>query len=204
MRVSENIVPPVSESWRRIDAWLAAYAPASLALLNPPVTEDALQSAQRAVGVELPAELVESLRCHDGLSRWSHLLPVKPPLSAAEIADHWEDSMDIAEGLEEDTGKDEPWWHPLWIPWAESNGDAQVIDLRPGAGNGRVGMAYHDGSGDFSDAWPSLAAYLHAVVEALYSGEDVRGDYPLLTPAGELFWDLGAHGEYVPAPVGLP
>src|SRR6266567_1220791 len=36
-------VLPVSESWRRIDAWLAARTPSGLALLNPPAGPGDLQ-----------------------------------------------------------------------------------------------------------------------------------------------------------------
>lgn len=187
--VTENMVLSVSLSWQRIDSWLAVHAPASLALLNPPVTQDALESAQQVIGAEFPAELVESLRCHDGLSGWAALMPAQPPLSAAQIAGHWKMWMGFG-GLDQvDPATGEPGWHPLWIPWAESDGTAQVIDLRPGAGYGRLGMAYHDDWVDFSGySSPNLAAYLHEAAEALYSGEDCWGAEPFLTNAGELFW----------------
>jgi cell wall assembly regulator SMI1 len=210
------MVPPVSSSWQRIDAWLATHAPASLALLNPPVTEEDLESAQRVVGVDFPAELSESLRCHDGLKRWTNLMPDKPPLSARDIAQLWEECMEIQQDLGEDTDRNadgspaqEPWWHPLWIPWAELDGDAQVIDLRPGAGYGRLGMTFHDDCGvSPGSSWSGLAAYLHDVARALHLGGGVRGGYPFLMATGELWWDLGTssslHGvPLVPAPVGL-
>jgi cell wall assembly regulator SMI1 len=184
----------VSQCWDRIDAWLALHAPSSLAFLGPPAADLDVQAAQRTIGVEFPAELLESLSCHDGLRGWTNLLPEQPPSSARHVAEHWQMCMEVAEDVDGFTthpGNEEPWWHPLWIPWAESDGDAQVIDLRPGQGQGRVGLAIHDGCGDFSDSWPSLAAYLRDVVRALYDGGGVHGWYAYLTEDGELWWDVG-------------
>jgi cell wall assembly regulator SMI1 len=217
-RVTEKDVPPVSSSWRRIDAWLAVHAPASLAQLNAPVTPEALAAAQRVVGMEFPADLVGSLRCHDGQDDgvWTPVLPVKPPLDAASIAGDWESWMRIAnlytDRFEAQHDEDsEPSWHPLWIPFASSESDTQMIDLRPGPGYGRLGMRYHDDSADFSGGWPSLAAYLHEVAQALYSGADlpwyerdgVRSDYPFLTGDRELYWADEEGDDLIPAPIGL-
>jgi cell wall assembly regulator SMI1 len=69
---------------------------------------------------------------------------------------------------------DEPWWHELWLPFAEADGTAQVIDLRPGPGYLRVGFAIHDGTGDFDDGWPSLGAYLTDVADVLDHGGSVK------------------------------
>ncbi|GIH52946.1 Cell wall assembly regulator SMI1 [Microbispora rosea] len=212
-RMSEGTVSSVSSSWRRIDAWLAAHAPADLAMLNPPATAEALEFAQQVLGIRLPDELKESLKCHDGLSGWSSMLPESSPLSASGIAEHWQICMETASdngGFVVQPWEDEPWWHPLWIPWGVSaDGNAHIIDLRPESDHGRLGWAGHGGGGDFSDAWPSLAAYLGDVSEALYFGCGVRGEYPYLTSDGQLWWDLGEdcrslNGEpLVPAPVGL-
>lgn len=180
----------ISISWSQIDAWLSAHAPASLALLNPPAADKDIAYAERIIGVAFPGHLRESLSIHDGLSAWGNLLPEQSPLSAVRIAEHWQMCMDIHEPNDEEPGE-EPWWHPLWIPWAESDGDAQVIDLRPGPGHGRLGTAVHDDGGDFEHGWPSLAAYLAAVAEALSYGGGVGGWYPYLTHDRQLWWDLG-------------
>ncbi|GAA1140465.1 cell wall assembly regulator SMI1 [Kitasatospora gansuensis] len=203
----------VSLSWQRIDAWLAVHAPATLALLEPPVAPEELEAAQRVLGVQFPVELCESLRCHNGVSQWASLLPEQSPLGAAGIAEHWRMCLEIAsdnDGLVARPGDDEPWWHPLWVPWAESaDGNAQVIDLRPGSEPGRLGWAGHSGGGDFSDQWPGLAPFLHEVAQALYRGSGVRDMYPYLTSDGQLWWDLGKNcqdlnGEpLTAAPAGL-
>ncbi|MEU3045625.1 SMI1/KNR4 family protein [Streptomyces sp. NPDC006984] len=211
--MSEQVVLPVSSSWQRIDAWLAVHAPTTLALLRPPVAADELESVQRALGVQLSVELRESLSCHNGVSEWTSLLPEQSPLGAADIAEHWRMCLEIAsdnDGLVTRPWDDEPWWHPLWVPWAVSaDGNAHVIDLRPGDEAGRLGWAGHSGGGDFSDSWPGLATYLHEVSRALYSGGGVREMYPYLTPDGQLWWDFGEDCQslndepLMPAPLGL-
>ncbi|NUR96022.1 MAG: hypothetical protein HOV67_12285 [Kribbellaceae bacterium] len=66
-----------------------------------------------------------------------------------------------------------------------------MIDLRPGPSRGRLGMAAHDGVGDFTTSWPSLGAYLSEVVHSLHHGTGVNGWYPYLTLHQELWWDRG-------------
>ena len=211
--MDEESVSSVTSSWRRIDAWLAAHAPATLALLNPPVLLAQLEAAQRALGVWFHQDLVESLRCHDGVSGWASLLPEESPLGAAGIAERWRVSVESAsdnDGFVTHPWDDEPWWHRLWVPWGESaDGNVHVIDQRPGPGYGRLGWAGHGGGGDFSDSSPGLAAYLHQVHRALYFGGGVREMYPYLTRDGQLWWDFGGscdslNGEpLVAAPTGL-
>lgn len=191
--VTEQSVAPVHESWRRIEEWLGLHAPASLEYLNPPAGSDEIDAVERTLGTPLPPELVQSLSCHDGMRRWSGLLPEQTLLAADTIAQRWQMCMEIAaenDGLEPQPWEDEPWWHPLWIPWAESaDGVYQVIDLRAGAGRGRLGWAGHSDGGDFTDAWPNLSALLHAVAEALCRGGSVQGLHPYLTGDGEVWWD---------------
>lgn len=190
--MAQQILPP-SESWRRIDAWLATHVPSDFALLNPPAPRDDIQQAEQILGIPLPGDLVESLQCHNGVSAWASFLPEQSPLAVSGIVDHRQTCMDVAaenDGLTRHPWDDEPWWHPLWAPWAESaDGGAQVIDQRPGLDTGRIGWAGHSGGGDFTDSWPDLASLLHAVAHALHEGGDVRGLHPYLTARGRLWWD---------------
>jgi cell wall assembly regulator SMI1 len=179
----------ITASWGRIDHWLARHAPATYDVLAPPASDADLQ-----VGVELPPELIESLRHHNGVTGWANLRPEALPSSATEIAANWRLRMDLAADLDGFTvhlPATEPYWHPAWIPWADSDGDLQVIDLRPGPARGRLGMALHDGPGDFTRGWPSLEAYLVDVVHSLHHGTGVNGWYPYLTTHQELWWDRG-------------
>ncbi len=182
----------ISDSWRQLDRWLAQYAPATYAVLAPPATDAELQAVRKVVA--LPPELIESLRCHNGLTTWANILPEGPPSSTTEIAANWQLRMELApdfDGFTVHPPNPEPYWHPSWIPWADSEGDLHVIDLRPGPSHGRLGMAYHDGTADFFDSWPSLEAYLEAVVHAVHTSTGVSGWFPYLTTHEELWWDQG-------------
>ncbi|MCY0931670.1 hypothetical protein OTB20_36920 [Streptomyces sp. H27-H1] len=65
----------LSESWRRIDAWLATHVASDFALLNPPATPAEIRQAERILGTQLPSHLGESLQCHNGVSAWTTILP---------------------------------------------------------------------------------------------------------------------------------
>ncbi|WP_319019091.1 SMI1/KNR4 family protein [Microbispora sitophila] len=130
-----------------IDAWLAAHAPVTLAMLNSSATAEAVESAQQVLGMRFPDELTESLKCHDGAIDWMSLFPEQQsPLSASGIARQWQIHMETAsdsDGFVRRPWDDEPWWHPRWIPWAETaDGVAHIIDLRPGlTAAGSAGLA---------------------------------------------------------------
>ena len=182
----------ITESWRQIDHWLAQYAPATHDVLAPPASDADLHACNAVI--ELPADLVESLHCHNGLTTWANILPEGPPSSAAEIAANWQLRMDLApdfNGFTVHPPNTEPYWHASWIPWADSEGDLQIVDLRPGPARGRLGMAYHDGTADFTESWPTLTTYLQAVVHALHTSTGLNGWYPYLTTHDELWWDQG-------------
>ncbi|MFO0798056.1 MAG: SMI1/KNR4 family protein [Gemmataceae bacterium] len=54
--------------WKRIHAWLDENAPAGYGHLRPGATTDAIQAAEQAMGLKLPAEVKASYRVHDGQS----------------------------------------------------------------------------------------------------------------------------------------
>ncbi|MCW5251253.1 hypothetical protein [Streptomyces sp. SHP 1-2] len=102
-----------------------------------------------------------------------------------------------------------PWWHPQWIPWAHDNGDAQIVDMREGPHQGRIGRQWHDGSGDFSRSPPSLS-YLGAVADVLERGGTIDSLAPFVHEPfddgeRELYWqplDSSKRSPYAPA--GMP
>ncbi len=178
----------VVEAWSVIEEWLARHAPSCSGLLGPPASPASIAAAEAAVG-DFPADLVTSLRRHDGLLTWANILPSASPLPVAKIAENWRMCMEIAEEPGPPNSSGEPWWHPLWIPWAmTAGGDFQVLDVRPGPSPGRLGWAVHDDGGQFEDAWPSLGAYLTEVASALRGGGEVGGLRPYLTADGALWW----------------
>jgi cell wall assembly regulator SMI1 len=52
--------------WNRIHAWLDANAPKGYGRLRPGVPAEAIQAAEKAMGLKLPANLKASYRIHDG------------------------------------------------------------------------------------------------------------------------------------------
>ncbi|MBQ0906807.1 SMI1/KNR4 family protein [Micromonospora sp. U21] len=188
----------VTEAWARIEDWMGRHTPRSAAVLAPAAAPSAITAAEVELELVFPAELVESLRRHDGLTEWANVLPEAAPLSVAGIVEHYQARMDIAEDVDGFTPhgpEAEPWWHELWLPFAASDGDSQVIDLRPGPGYARVGVAPHDNPGDFSEAWPSLGAYLTNVADALETSGAVGAWHPYLTVGDELWWSLAGETE---------
>ncbi|MGP3991869.1 SMI1/KNR4 family protein [Streptomyces sp. 3N207] len=181
----------VRSSWARIDAWLRSHAPATFAELALPAIPDEIETVQAQLSLSFPAELLASLACHNGAERYSGVLPADAPLGLAEMVELWRMRVEISkndlpqESFEEDC---EPWWHPEWIPWAATDGHVEVIDMRPGPEQGRIGSAPHDGSGEFDGGWPSLGSYLHQVAETLEFGGTVSELAPYLTPEKELRW----------------
>src|SRR5262245_54784983 len=104
----------VTDAWVRIDAWLARHAPASAAVLAPPADPAEIAAAEAEIGYAFPAELVESLRCHNGVLTWANLMPELPPSSVAGIVTYWKMCMEIAEDVDGFVPSDatgEPWWH---------------------------------------------------------------------------------------------
>jgi cell wall assembly regulator SMI1 len=188
----------VTDAWARIEGWMLRHAAVSAEMLAGPADPAAIAAAEAELGLAFPAELTESLLRHDGLVDWANVLPEAVPLSTAGIVEHRQMRMDIAEdvdGFVAHREQDEPWWHELWLPFADADGDLQVVDLRPGPGYLRLGFAPHDNPAHFDDAWPSLGDYLSAVAHALETSSEAGEWFPYLTVDGELWWSLPGETE---------
>jgi cell wall assembly regulator SMI1 len=138
-------VASVAEAWSAIECWLARWAPVSAGVLGPPADPTAITAAEAALGLAFPSELVESLLRHDGQTVWANIFPEAALLSVAGIVEHWTTRMDVAAdvgGFTVSKHSGEPWWHASWLPFAESEGDVQVFDLRPGPDFGRLGFPF--------------------------------------------------------------
>lgn len=81
---------PITESWIRIESWLAANAPATFRALAPPADRSRIAAAEEATGLAFPDEVRESLLRHDGTDAGPVLLPpIWELLSADGIAEAW-------------------------------------------------------------------------------------------------------------------
>ncbi len=80
----------VDAAWTRIEGWLAVHAAAAGRALQPGATATQLDDLQRRMSVTFPADLVATLRRHDGVTGTSFTFPSSyAPESLARIAADW-------------------------------------------------------------------------------------------------------------------
>lgn len=191
------MTPSITESWTRIEAWLARHTPRTFAALAPPAQQSAIAAAEQVVGQPFPEPLVESLLRHNGTGDYALLPPFWSLLEVQHIAGAWQTRMKIygdeLAGAEEGDpdGEYGPWWHAHWIPFAsDGGGDYLIIDQRRYHRRGRIGNADHETACSFAPhpMWASLPALLAATATALETGEVVNGYQPVAVDDDKLDW----------------
>ncbi|WP_052849807.1 SMI1/KNR4 family protein [Streptomyces avicenniae] len=195
--VGAEVAAGVGRAWDRMEAWLAAYAPLTLAALPPPAARADVEALEREVGVALPADLVASLLRHDGQADGGRAgLPLPGGhrlLDVAGMARHAEGWRSFArrEGEDGEHLRDGSYWHLSFVRFTLTvAGDGLLLDCRPGAGHGRVG-SHTKGVGPRLGGWPSFTALLTAVADGLEEGH-APGGFPPEVPvtfAGRLLWE---------------
>jgi len=168
-------------TWKRIEDWLAAHAPAAAAGLNPPASDADIAAAEQCVGVTFPEAVRASFRRHDGQdpeAPW--LMDGWELLSLARLRDEWKvwrdllDGGDFAETRSDGDGETvrSDWWHPAWIPLTYNGcGDHHCVDLAPGPQGtaGQIIEMWHD-NGARPAVAPGLEAWLAAFADDLERG----------------------------------
>lgn len=139
-----NTMDSIAQSWRRIDTWLQAFAPARATQLRAGVTAEELAEAEAVLGMTLPADFTASYRIHDG-AEGNYLLmgylDFYPLLSGIAL---WRDFQEL---LRDATwAAHVPYWvecqrhlpvqpvwrHQGWLDFAgDGAGDTWCIDLAP-------------------------------------------------------------------------
>lgn len=189
--VPEKTTRRVNQAWQRIEAWLAAHAPATAATLRPPATSEQIVKAQREVGVALPAELIASLLRHDGTDHpptGFTLPPFYAPVSAADLASDAAMMCEVLISLGDDSSVG-AWWHGRFVPFAiDGSGNSLFLDQREG--HGRLGE--HDNEGDVMfDRWPAtLTELVEQTADALEGTRPQVGRYRPVVSGGELDWEF--------------
>lgn len=185
----------ITESWVRIEQWLACHAPGTFAGLEPPAELSAIAEAERVIGLPFPESLGESLLRHNGTGYHGVLPPYWELLSAQDIAARWVMKMEISHGgdaePDDPAAEHGPWWHRLWIPFATNGcGDDLVIDQRQHQRRGRVGNADHETGCFFSSRppWTSLPALMEATATVLETGKPLDTYFPVTDEEGDLDW----------------
>jgi cell wall assembly regulator SMI1 len=177
----------VDAAWLRIEKWLAAHAPASARTLRTGAPAARIDAVQRRMSVAFPADLVASLRRHDGVLAAGAFSfpPFFSPEQLDSILRDWQVTCSVA------TGWPGGWWDRGFVPFATAgDGGSLVVDQRPG-GHGRVGDFYPERGTKFEE-WPaSFAELLEQTATSLETGRPFAGHYtPRTDSAGALDWDI--------------
>ncbi|MEU7907117.1 SMI1/KNR4 family protein [Actinoplanes sp. NPDC049118] len=181
----------VNAAWRRIEKWLAAHAPAGRRALRAPAPAARIDELQRRMSVAFPADLVASLRRHDGVSAGGRF--TLPPFFAPETLDGILEDWQVTCGVLAGAGSTwtDPWWDRAFVPFAAAgDGGTLVADQRPG-GHGRVGEFYPEDGTSFA-TWPgSIAELLELTATSLETGRPFAGRYrPHPDAEGGLDWEI--------------
>ncbi|MFD3517973.1 SMI1/KNR4 family protein [Streptomyces sp. NPDC058657] len=157
----------ISHSWWRIENWARDHDMAQE--LAPPAAPEELAQVEESLGLQLPPEICELLRGHNGSGDFT-LAPFYSILGTAAILTQWESKVDVY-------GQGQ-WasYFPHYVPFA-SDGGGGVLYLEAGDPvDPRV--RDHDKEGQSVSVtshpmWQSITSLLHHTAEALESGEPV-------------------------------
>ncbi|MFE7711875.1 SMI1/KNR4 family protein [Streptomyces sp. NPDC057486] len=199
---------PISESWTRIENWLAEHAPATYAALAPPADPADIAATERVIGRPLLKPLVMSLLRHDGLlDQRGWLLPgFYRPMSAREIAAAWQLFTGFYDKRTADEEGEEADYdfmklgfssvlsgHPQLIPIARDvRGGCLVLDHRPEIDRGRV----HEAEAVEGlmrvphEMWTSLPLLMEAIATTLETSQPLNGYTPAVDEEQRLYWDF--------------
>jgi cell wall assembly regulator SMI1 len=177
----------VDAAWLRIENWLAGHAAKSRRALRPPAAQARIDAVQRQMSVPFPADLVASLRRHDGVTDMGFALPpFYAPAPVDRILADWTVNCGVASNLSLPG-----WWDPAFVPFAAAgDGGSLLVDQRPG-GHGRVGEFYPEDGTTF-DGWPvSVSRLLEESARSLETGQPYAGRYrPEVTADGTVDWEI--------------
>lgn len=194
----------VTDSWSRIERWLAEYAPVSYGQLNPPAKNSMIAEAERVLGVRFPPSLVALLGLRNGTTEWrdgSYVLGVRflpgdyRLLPIDEIVRSSRMLTEIILRSEEknpDINQVGWWWHPSWVPFAGAVWGGHLFTDQRDSEEGRVGEFVKDDEARLA-RWPSLSAMLTEIADALDAGSDIGYYRPQVVNSG-LDWEIVASG----------
>ncbi|MFF1347341.1 SMI1/KNR4 family protein [Streptomyces sp. NPDC058322] len=199
---------PISESWTRIENWLAEHASASYAALAPPADPADIAATERVIGRPLLKPLVMSLLRHDGLlDQRGPLLPgFYRPMSAREIAAAWQLFTRFYDKRTADEEGEEVdydfmkigashvlYGHPQLIPIARNVGGGYlVLDHRPEIDRGRVheAEAVEGTMRESHEMWTSLPLLMEAIATSLETNQPLNGYTPVVDEEQRLDWNF--------------
>ncbi len=136
----------MQRTWTRIEKELTRISTDRAESLRPPADNAIIKEASKAMDLEMPSDLVDSLHVHDGQNNET-LFEGWRALSTAEIGQQWKamkhlyDEGVFKEFETDNDGKmNSDWWCPGWIPVFENGfGDLVCVDTSP-TKRGRMGQ----------------------------------------------------------------
>ncbi|MFB9909061.1 SMI1/KNR4 family protein [Allokutzneria oryzae] len=192
----------VDSTWERIVAWLRTHTPVSAAHLGPPAVDKDIAVVEALLGRSLPTDLLAWWRHSCGVTGFvgSRVIPPRyAPYMVDEAVDcregmleaaSCEDDAETAVLLAEPAGSPcTPYWLPLWLPIAHDGGGNYLFaDLRSGPLTGCIMQWDEDEAAVTEPSWPSTAAMLAEIADALERGTDIEGYQPDARDDGTLDW----------------
>ena len=192
----------VAESWERIVAWCAEYAPASLSSIRPAAPESERRAAEDVTGVQWPDDLRAWYALADGteIEPRGTLLPFHRPLPVGEVVNRWRMLQsvwasiyppDVLEaGRQRQAGTVAAAFLADYVPVAEDGtGDTMYVDTRDGGPTGCVGVFFHADTDTYGPVWDSVTAMLADVADSLEQNRPCNGGLPTVTDQ-RLAWSV--------------
>ncbi|GHO96794.1 hypothetical protein KSF_068420 [Reticulibacter mediterranei] len=164
----------MQEIWKRIEAWLGAHTPEVMNNVYAGAAEEDIRQLEMKLGYQLPDDLRDSLRIHNGTASW--FVDGWELLSVDRIWQEQQVQLEVLHDLQEEAGEIEAgervwWWYPHWIPFASfGNGDLLCVEVDPSSGeqSGQIIEFYHESY----SLWiaPNFQAVLSAFADHLEAG----------------------------------
>lgn len=178
----------VADSWQRLEKWLRANAPEVAATLQPGCTKGAIASFEKELGLNLPEDVKESFRIHDGQQKYvvaGALVgePLDPLESVRSSLTGWRRLYEQEQQADHDSGLGDrstsypadaircEYATPNWVPLGDWDGNCYGVDLNPGP-NGVHGQVINFGRDEDSKYVLAIswAHFLQDVADELEAG----------------------------------
>ena len=176
----------MNEDFEKFKQWLKLNYEEGFEDLNPPATDEEIQSLKIALDFDLPKDLIDILKIHNGQKGDAgYLFDGQEFLSSNRIISEWKVWKDLLDNGSFNGSYSEPqegikndWWNKKWIPYTHNgSGDHYCIDMDPSENgtSGQIITMWHDD--DQRDLLSSsLSEWFKSYVEGLYSGQYIYTD----------------------------
>lgn len=165
----------ITQSWHTIKNWLEKQVPDLIEVLQPPVSLQQLEQAEKQMHLSFPQEFKTLYQQVNGNHPEKASLGFLPSeeewdemaydmLALEQVIAIWQQQKELLEGGDFQEG----WWDITWIPFASNGaGDYYCIDK-----NGQVILHMHE-TGEYQIIAESLGVYFGELADGFEDGEFV-------------------------------